>query len=259
MKFLDRWLDRPKRPAAQWISYTARVEGAPSMISVDAAWIDHRGFGGAGTLITLQIPLIAPAEDGMVRPEELPQLQKLVSALAAALPGSGAFVGTRYGDGRLHFHAYCVDAARAIRAARAVARGDRPAEAHETPDPAWAFYARALYPDATAWQDIRNAALCESLARSGDAGLAPRSIDHYAYFPDRAGAEAFAAAVTRLGYEVLRVDEDGPKPQEPFYALFTREGIPREINPATAELLPLAQSHGGRYDVWDCLIVRDPL
>lgn len=242
-----------------WDFHFLRVEDKPASIYVDLGALEFAPVAALPVLAYVRLRMNAPRADGLSSQEEFDALVAIEDHLEQQLAGSGtAYVGRCTTNACRDFFFYLADAAGwAARVADSMrAFPDYRFQADTRPEPDWACYREYLYPGPAAMQTIENRRVCDALSRHGDRLGAAREIDHWAYFPDARGRDAFVAAAHRLGF-ATRVVFD-PDDEDPRYgAQIWRADIPSlaGIDDITLPLFELALEHGGEYDGWESVVV----
>jgi regulator of RNase E activity RraB len=121
------------------------------------------------------------------------------------------------------------------------------------PDPEWKVCFDFLYPSPLQEQQIANRSVIDNLIHHGDPTDQPRQIDHFAYFPDQQSCDAFEAFVRAEGFSVSQ--PGARRPDGSFGLVFSKTGIPDNIDSITLPLFQDALDHGGEYDGWGCPVV----
>jgi len=102
-----------------------------------------------------------------------------------------------------------------------------------------------------------DASVVENLAKHGDVAEKPRVVDHRAYFSATADRAGFAEAVRRKGFAVRREGEGGDGGRR-LWVDFERTDpvVLDHIHEIAWELYQLAESFGGEYDGWGCVVTK---
>lgn len=101
-----------------------------------------------------------------------------------------------------------------------------------------------------------NRAVHALLRESGDSAGKPRRIDHFAYFPTRAGQTLFVDACRAAGFK-LRATHDPNEVSDKYCAIVSLVDVPDDdfSDNVTGMLIDLAERFGGEYDGWETQIV----
>lgn len=136
-------------------------------------------------------------------------------------------------------------------------------------DAEWAFFREELLPSDMEWEWASNSDVEASLSKSGDPLTTPREVEHWAYFPDQAAADKYAAWLGSEGFEVRDCKlherdaederEEGESDEPRYVVRFARQDLPSadEITPVTFELRRAAEEHGGDYDGWETAVLKE--
>ena len=242
-----------------WDFYFLQVEDKPASMYVDLGAIDVAPVAELPVMAYVRLRMNAPREDGLSSREEFDALVAIEDHLEKQLAGAGgAYVGRCTTNACRDFFFYLADAAgwdaRVADCMRAFP--DYRFEADTRSEPDWSSYLDYLYPSPADEQTIGNRRVCDALSRNGDLLNAAREIDHWAYFPDPRGRDAFLAAAHQLGFATRVLSN--PDDEDPRYgAQVWRADVPSfaGIDGITLPLFNLAQEHGGEYDGWESVTV----
>jgi regulator of RNase E activity RraB len=243
-----------------WDFYFLQVDDQPASIYVDLGARAAAPVAGLPHMAYVRLRMRDPRDDGLSSREEFDTLVAIEDALSAALVGAGTgYVGRCTTNGCRDFFYYVADPgdwpARVAACLQAF-----PAYEHEAgtqPDPDWSTYLSYLHPSDADSQTIQNRRVCEALQSQGDTLSVAREIDHWAYFPAEADRDAFVAEALALGFQ-LRQSHPPEEPGDAWCAQVWRADIPAAdaIDGITLPLFELAELHGGDYDGWESVVVR---
>ena len=128
-------------------------------------------------------------------------------------------------------------------------------ETHE--DVEWWVYRKEVYPDAAARQTVKNAETIELMEKHGDDIHAPRRINHYCSFNDEIARLGFQDSARKAGFAIgdsfFIPDRDLP------HGMCVRHigSIDKpSLDLWTNKLIAIVEAYHGRYDYWDCQIMR---
>jgi len=247
----------------RWEFYFLLVDDQPASIFVDLSRIDQAPMAAFPAMGYVSIEMLRPREDGLSSSDEFDGLVLLENALVAALEDAGGaiYVGRNTSSGRRDFYFYLSDAVDwepRVRTAMEAMPGGYGYEAGQRPDADWSVYREFLYPRPRELRGIQNRSVCDALEREGDALTVAREIDHWAYFPDAARRDAFVAGALALGHTLREQDDDGEEEGEACMARVFRSDVPAHaaIDDVCLPLYDLALECGGRYDGWECEVLR---
>lgn len=245
-----------------WDFYALRVDDEPASIFVDLGVESHAPMHSHPNMAYIRLHLNQPRPDGLSSRDEYDALIAIEDAIESELCcDEVGYVGRNTSGGCRDFYLYLSSAddwpGKVDRVLAAF-----PAYKHEAgsrSDPGWSTYLNFLLPGAIDRQRIENRRVCEELERHGDALTAQREIDHWSYFKNREGLDAFLAQVEAAGFAVRAtlVDEERPLP---FGAQIWRLDVPSYggIDDVTLPLFEAAARHGGDYDGWECPVIAPP-
>ena len=243
----------------KWVMYQCQMGEGQAFIRVDSGLIDRAPIAALPHNFIVKVPLRHAREDGLPGEADWPPLRAFEERLETALSDS-LFVGAATGNAERTWYFYTDDPERDAAVVRTLSvegldGADAALSAFE--DAAWEQYREFLYPNKLAWRYIYDLGVLDALAKSGDDGHAPRTIDHWAYFPTRKQRRAYIARITEAGYQVegkstRRGDE------RPFGLHFatTEPMAPRQIFPHSERLTMWADELGGEHDGWETPVLR---
>lgn len=240
-----------------WELYECAIDDHRAFVKVNVDLLAQAPDAARTFTIRVVVPLLRPRADGLPDTPERPRLDTIEEILVRSMGAIGAIhVGRASFGGAVRHYFYAPgpesldDAADRCRAAI----DDRELEIGGYDDPEWQQYLEFLYPNPLGWQWIGDRRLLDALSDAGDDLERPRAIDHRADFETVAGREAFAAAVSALGYRILDRDDHHvlATPSRAHAIHFEQVLAPIAIFPATIELFGLAEAHGGDYGGWGC-------
>lgn len=242
-------------PAANYGVYQATLDGAPAVVTVDLNACQGEPDPTRPILARVRAPLQHPLPNGLRAQEELEAIGQLEGRLTALLRRTvqARFVGSLCTDAAMVFAYY---AAAEPTGPSNLGDGWEPYELgfNHQPDPDWKYVRDFLAPND--WQQvfIRHLRVIYALAQEGDAGEAPRPVDHAAVFPTPDAGDDAAAVLRDQGFEV----EPPTKGDDGFVLRFRRT---EPVAGAFADevirpVFEIVVAHGGRYDAWGAPVVR---
>ncbi len=212
------------------------------------------------SLLKIKASVAEPDAAGMPSRAENERLNQLEYSLTAALLPSGAVLVGRVTVAGLRIFYYYVDidedAARDLIEAHADRSGY---ELRFTlrEDSGREGYWQDLFPTARDRQAANDLRVIESLESKGDALTSPRRVDHWAYFADEPGMQAFAAWLGDEGFDVDSAravnPEDVADLEHPWRVVFHHELVPNlsNVSRVTSRLIDKAGELDGTYDGWE--------
>jgi hypothetical protein len=122
------------------------------------------------------------------------------------------------------------------------------------PDAAWSSYDEFLLPDRERRQWMQDRRIVETLESHGDE-LAPRRVDHWAYFPAAPARDAFVADARRDGFALERASDDAGEELGFGAQVFRDDSVELDdVHEVVMTLFELAERHGGDYDGWETAV-----
>ena len=238
-----------------WDFYFGRVDGNPSSTFLNLSLAARAPVPGFTDCVYVSVKMKTPKPNGLSSQEEFDALSALEDDLSRLIVDRGGiFAGRVTHNGMRDFFAYFRDGG----AAKTALVGFQQAHAHYAmeigarTDLEWEVYGGYLYPSPGAFQQMKNRALLMQLQREGDTLSARRRIDHFAFMPSREAAAAFVEAAGAEGFKLEAITGDGENTQVQFW----REDAPVGIDLVTDMIVGALQGAVGRYDGWECPIVR---
>lgn len=242
-----------------WDFYFLKVDDKPASIYVDLGARDDAPNPELPHMAYVRLHMNAPRDDGLSSREEFDTLAAIEDALTAALlDPETEYVGRCTTDSCRDFFFYVSRpqtwSSRVATCMRAF--GDYRYAADTRDEPDWSSYFSYLYPSDADRQTIENRRVCEALKQNGDTLLAPREIDHWAYFSDAKSLNAYLEEALQLGFKVRALS--APDETSDYHrAQIWRSDIPalNAIDGITLPLYYLAAQNGGEYDGWESIVV----
>ena len=97
--------------------------------------------------------------------------------------------------------------------------------------------------------------LIDALIAAGDDLVTPRQVQHFCNFKNKAPAAEFALKAKELGFDARVLPNTNPKIAR--VSATRRDSVEFEhLHKITLELLDLAARFDGRYDAWECELVK---
>ena len=235
----------------QWDFYFGRVDGNPSSTFVNLSLVNRAPVQGFTDCVYVSVKMKHPKANGLSSQEEFDTLSALEDHLSKLIDTQGGlFAGRVTHDGKRDFFAYFRDggAARTALLDFQTAHAGYAMEIGARTDIDWEVYRGYLYPSPSAFQQIRNRAVLLQLKDAGDDLSRRRRIDHFASFPNREAADAFADAARAEGFQTDRITEGGDETEVKFW----RQDAPHGIDLVTDMIVSALDGAVGRYDGWGC-------
>lgn len=244
---------------AEWDFYALLVEDRPASIFVDLALAGRAPLTRAPIMAYVSVLMRAPRPDGLSSQDEFDALVAVEHSLEAGVQAltDAIYAGRCTTAGCRDFYFYIADPD-AFGTAVASAMTEHPDYRYVTehrPDPEWSVYREFLYPGARDMQRIHNRRVVALLEEHGDCLDVARWIDHRAYMPTHAAAEALQIHLFERGFSVdTHAGTDG----EAVTVDFKRIDCPCEIEQVVIPVFDLVRSLGGTYDGWGCEVEKGP-
>ncbi|MBK9036489.1 MAG: DUF695 domain-containing protein [Myxococcales bacterium] len=240
--------------------YVATLDGKPASFVIDLAAAGHAPVATHPVLVRVRVPMLTPRPDGLRDAGEIEPLAELEDQLVDALETKvdAIYVGRMVHAGDLVLGLYVPEAHRADLDRLSTLTGDPPPGYAPTwsveDDPGWAFH-EFLQPDAYARQAILNRRLVQQFTTSGDQLAVPRPIDHLAYFPSEAAAQAACARLRELGFQCDDIEggrDDGAGDRECWSLEFHRDDalVGSRPDEFATQILDVILPLDGTYDGW---------
>lgn len=242
---MERW-------AQHFDGYRGLVEGRPVAFVIDLEAAAHAPLATHPLLVRVSIPVTDATGDGLPTDAEAARLDAVEDEVVDALETQvdAVYVGRRIHAGGWELAFYVPAQHKDDVLARGAAS---PHRWTVTDDPTWRYH-DALQPDAYARQAIDNRRTLAQLAAAGDPGVAPRRIEHLAYFPSEAAADGACAALRGVGFTCDDVlgDRDDADDRECWALEFHRVDAPAAggADRFTREILDAILPFDGSYDGW---------
>ena len=260
-----------EREDDRWVLFPLYFRERGGTCVVNIALADESRQRGLGVRVLLTIHINSDDNGGAGSREERETLDEATDRAAETLGKlcGGELAGHLREPGTLK-QCYYAKGAPSDKATAAVVRelaGWR-TEIDVEPDAEWAFFGEELLPTDMEWEWASNSDVELSLTKSCDPLSTPREVEHWAYFPDQASADKYAAWLGSEGFEVRdcklqerdEEDEEEDEGDEPRYVVrFARQDLPSadEITPVTFELRRAAEECGGDYDGWETAVLKE--
>ena len=242
---------------ADWIFYPyTTASGDPGSVLMDqdaARGVRPRDFRHRAVL---RVDLRRPRSDGLSTPEEAKTLSAIEDEVVPLVcaDGRSLFVGRTTASGRRDFTFYTGQPASLdadVRGAMARHKGYT-YELEIAEDAGWSSYFDVLRPSAEQMNFIMNRRLRDDLAKQGDDGTAPRTIDHLVKAPSAEARGVFVGIVEDDGFTILSIEADG----DGFSVDVSRVDRADEIDAVSGPLFALCEKLGATYDGWGCVAVK---
>ena len=102
---------------------------------------------------------------------------------------------------------------------------------------------------------LKNERVRSVLRENGDNCRSPRTVQHFAYFPDAAAQIGFREFLVSRGYDIDDAHNEA-EGRNSWAVIFSKTQIPVKIDGETALLSEHAGRLDGDYDGWETEVVR---
>ncbi len=237
--------------------YLAQLDDQPASFVFDLNAVAHAPVASHPLAVRITVPMLRPRPDGLRDASELDDLAALEDQFVDALEAKvdAIYVGRVVHAGATTLYLYVPESHRAAVEELPALTGDPPGDYAPTwtldDDPTWRLHG-FLEPDPYARQGIWNRRLIGVFAQHGDLGIEPREIDHLAYFPTEAAAEAARVALTALGFRCDDLTGDDADDGGLWTVEFHREDVLSGDRPDAfvSQFLDVILPLDGTYDGW---------
>jgi Family of unknown function (DUF695)/Regulator of ribonuclease activity B len=242
--------------------YIGMFEGAPMLVRLDMAAIDHAPVASHPTAMRIDVPMRWPKENGLRSDEEADALLRVEDILVPAIAeGVGAiYWGRHVTQGRTEFMFYVEadrdpDLAFLSKLRPLLQVPDYSPTVQFLKDPNWTRY-RNSYPSAFHKHTMSNRQIQSQLESMGDQLTKRRMIDHLALFPTAEGAHGGAEQLKKGKFRVAAAH--GPDESGSYLLGFRRKDSCQSPRPdeITSEIMDCIEASGGAYDGWGCAVKK---
>lgn len=247
-----------------WEMYITNIEtpggDVPCAVFVDMGRAEDDGQSRFPLLARVGIAVHETSDNGLPTMDELNALQDLEELVTERLEGIKAIpVGAVTTPARRDVVFYLPKGTTVPEKLLADIPADRRGDpfVHVEEDAEWGFYFEVLYPSADQYRMMQDQQVLAGLEEGGDDASIPRQIEHFAYFEDKAGRDAFAASAQDQGFEIASVSE--PSEDDEAFCVRLYQTIELEsdaIFDATQALSIAAEDAGGEYDGWGSPVMK---
>ena len=243
-----------------WNFYMCRIENKPGSIRLNLALYDIAPLENYHQRIQLSVKMQKPTPEGLSSNEEFETLNRIEDLLHKRTVSFGAVTaGVVKTDGILEIHIYTQDTESIEKACADMFKNYFSSYEWKIQiyaDDKWDLYFNFLYPDKYTFQAMQNRKVIYQLEQQGDNLEKARNIDHWLYFSTVGNITSFTDKVKELGFTILS-SEKIENSDYPYQINISREDVPNNINNITWELMDMADSSGGYYDGWGCVMVKE--
>ena len=243
-----------------WMEYDDTYEGKSSVVRVDMQPVSAARERTA--LPVLLLLRIAPKRNfalDMISPVQAWRLERVYQQLRRlAAKNALRVVACRAWGSSLLIYCYCPDEPAALLLSKAAQKKRwLMVEEDIRIDLEWRAYRQEVYPGAAQRQTVKNGETIDLMVQHGDDIHAPRRINHYCSFPDEVSRLGFQEAARKAGFALG--DPFFSPEQEYAHGVCVRHigSIDkRTLDGWTNKVIAIVEQYHGRYDYWDCQIMR---
>jgi hypothetical protein len=253
-------VSRMSDDAGEYEFYPCLVDNAPASIYLDMRFEREGLPDGAHTRYSVAVRMRDAGPHGVGTAAEAEALDAAEEALIARAAKHGlVYVGRLRNRGEWDVTFYGPPGHEVRLRDEARARVDeREVTMHVQHDPEWTYYFELLLPDAERRQWIDDRRVVQVLKEHGDVLVAPRRVDHFAYFDSPGARDAFVKAAEAAGFALEDASHDEAA-ERPFGAhVFRDDPVELDhIHDVVMILADAAAAHRGSYDGWEAAIVSN--
>lgn len=243
-----------------WDFYAVRIDNKPASIMVDLGIETDAPITSLPYVAYIRLYLKHASPLGMSSDPEFDVLSNIENTLEEALcDTSVGYVGRNTSDGCRDFYFYISQ--KETWHERVVAAfstfSDYEYETRVRDDNEWSTYFNFLLPNRIDRQRIQNRRVCEQLEKHGDALQRPRELDHWIYFPTQLALDSFLQEVSKVGFH-LRETANHAETMLAYGARIFRQDTPSydNIDEVVLFVFDIATKYEGKYDGWECAVMR---
>lgn len=238
----------------EWDFYPCRVDDAPASIFLNLRY-ERSTPSSIATLYWVRVYMLQPGEHRMGTAAEAEALHPAEDQLVERLVDLGfIYVGRlrNHGCWQLTFYGPRDKNAELGTAAAEMKLGGRDFDVGSKPDDGWSYYRDFLFPSSERRQWMRDRRLVQVLEEHGDTLVAPRRVDHWAYFSTADARKRFIVEATRDGFAQAATNEDSASTRPFGVQIFRTDSVALEhIHDVVMKLCDTTKQHDGEYDGWE--------
>ena len=251
---------KKKKTGRSWAEYEWQYEGKPSVVRVNMDPFSGMAERNARPLLLLiRLSTRKNYALELISPIQKLRLEMLYNRFYGAAKRAGALsVGCRTWGSSMMIYCYCTDEPQALPLIKLCEKRRWVlCECETRTDPEWRVYRRDIYPNAPQLQTMQNSETIALMRDRGDDLHSPRRINHYCSFPDEVCRIGFQQAARKAGF-ALGDPAFLPENDMPHMTCVRNIGSieKRAIDQVTTRVVLLCERYHGRYDYWDCQIMR---
>ena len=239
----------------QWEFYPCQMDDHQAFIFYDHGIRDEINGFALPNALKIRVLFHRPTEAGLPTSDEFGQLSTLEDVLARHVEEhGGAYVGRVTVAGARYFHCFVPFAEdTAERVLRQIsAESGYQLQFVLNSDPEKKTYWEELFPTPREWQTVQDMKVLDVLKDHGDDPSVTRRIDHWLYFRESSGRDAFTTWALDNGFVIQHLSD--PEDANGDYGIQIYHNARPElqvITVTTSLLWDKAQELGGNYDGWE--------
>jgi len=246
-----------------WDFFLTEIEDKPASVFLDLGLNKIRPVKTNPHLLTIEIKMNFPQENGLSSSEESEKLFEIEDILMKRLESTfGAIIAGRVTTHGLRIIYFYLDKENgAGKAVKELMKGFKEYEYTHTVenDKQWIKYEEDLYPAGYEMHSILNRRIVEHLKSKGDPLTEPREVEHYVFFSNEENKNMFLEEAGRFGYKVSSETINEKNSAHPITIRLTRIEPVRfsDVTENTSLLYDKAEEWGGVYDGWETKLVTN--
>lgn len=251
-----------QRPKADWDVYVTKTKDKLTSVMTNLGLREAAPMPDKPIVLILRVDLRTDDGQGFPKAEEVRVLDRLEDSLVLHLEKqlSAIYAGRYTSSRRRDFYFYTDDT---LHAGRIVDELLRQGSGYaytldKRSDPGWTYYADVLYPTPRLMESIQNRRVVDRLVELGDVLERPRTVTHVIYFKTENGRKAFANEMMKEKFIIDGFADEKGIADRPFLIKISRtDKVTLEsIDPIAVHVWEMALKFNGRYDGWECAVVK---
>jgi len=242
---------------SMWYTFPASMGDNQAWITFDNGYAEVASATSQPYALRIRTDIKYPTDAGMPTSEEFEHLSDLDERLEATLEkNNSTYVGRVTVAGKRFFYFFTDIEESAANAILTTISNETSynLEAKYELDNERSYYWDQLYPTSSDWRVIKDLSVLDQLDEHGDERDSQRAVSHWAYFNNKAGAQAYSERIKQFGFIVSSIEKDDDR----FVVRFEHTGtmLLADITSFTIRANFEAEQLGGDYDGWETPIVR---
>jgi regulator of RNase E activity RraB len=239
----------------QWEFYPSQLGENQAFIFYDHGIRDEINGLALPNALKIRVLFHSPTDAGLPTNDEFRQLSALEDVLTRHVQKlGGAYVGRVTFAGARYFHCFVSFAEdTAERVLRQIsAESGYKLQFVLNPDPEKKTYWEELFPTPREWQTVQDMKVLDVLKDHGDDPSVTRRIDHWLYFRDSSGRDAFNAWALGNGFVIQNLSDPEDVNGDYGIQIYHHARPELQVITSTTQLLwDSARELGGSYDGWE--------